>query len=375
MEDNEDETSERPYVRPFNGAFSSNLNSWRHPVNRKIFHLCCLLLIGTTACTTVARTTLPTTAVPPSVSIPNASLSPTLPPLPTPTQTVLLTATARPPVPDFKHIIVFFFENHEFGSVIGNREMPNYNQYADANTILSQYYAIRHPSLPNYLAVFGGDTFGITSDCEQCFVSAPNLADQIEASGRTWKAYFQDMPHPCYIGDTLTYVQKHNPFIYFNDIRQNAIRCNRSIVPLGQLETDLVAGTLPDFVYIMPNSCVSTDDDFSNPACSLSLADGWLGGVMEELLPYLNQRQASEPYLIVITWDEGQGDHSCCGLPAQGGGRVPTILISPLVKSGYQDDTPYTHYSLLKTIETAWGFTLLGHAAEAENVLMTAPWR
>ena len=337
--------------------------------------LFCLLWIGSTACTGVGPTALPPTALPPSVSIPTATPAPTFTPLPAPTQTIPPTATVRPLVPDFKHIIVFFFENHEFGSVIGNPEMPNYNRYADANTILSQFYAIRHPSLPNYLAVFGGDTFGITSDCEQCFVSAPNLADQIEASGRTWKAYFQDMPRPCYVGDTLTYVQKHNPFIYFDDIRQNAIRCNRSIVPLEQLEADLAAGTLPDFVYIMPNSCVSTDDDFSNPACDLSLADGWLGGVMGELLPYLNQREASEPFLIVITWDEGQGDHSCCGLPAQAGGRVPTILISPSVKSGYQDDTPYTHYSLLKTVETAWGLSLLGHAADEENALIQAPWK
>jgi hypothetical protein len=270
---------------------------------------------------------------------------------------------------------VIVFENHEFDSVIGNRSMPNFNQYANENTLLTQYYAITHPSLPNYLALFGGDTFGITSDCGKCFVPAANLADQIEASGRTWRAYFQDMPRTCYVGDTLTYVQKHNPFIYFDSIRQNAVRCNQSIVPFGQLDTDRAAGTLPDFIYIMPNSCVSTDDDFSNPDCTLSLADGWLGGVMGPLLDYLNQKAASEPYLIVLTWDEGQGNHSCCGLPAQAGGRVATVLISPLVKSGFQDATPYTHYSLLKTIETAWGLPFLGHAADADNVLITAPWK
>ena len=338
---------------------------------------CCLLLTGLAACTSGSQTGLPATASPSAIPLPTATATPQPTQVPSQTSTPAPTPTVRPLVPNFKHIIVFFFENHEYGSVIGNPAMPNYNQYADANTILAQYYAIMHPSLPNYLAVFGGETFGITSDCEssKCFVSAPNLADQIEASGHTWRAYFQDMPRPCYVGDTATYVQKHNPFIYFDDIRQNAIRCDRSIVPLGQLEADLAAGTLPDFAYIMPNSCVSTDDDFSNPACTLSLADGWLGGVMGPLLAYLNQRAASEPYLIVITWDEGQGDHSCCGLPPSAGGRIPTILISPLVKSGFLDNTPYTHYSLLKTIETAWGFPWLGHAADAENVLITAPWK
>jgi phospholipase C len=315
-------------------------------------------------------TLVPATAMP----LPTATaVPPTVTPSPIPSATP--SPTPKPLVPDFKHIIVIFFENHEFSSVIGNTTMPNFNLYASQNTLLTQYYAIMHPSLPNYLAVFGGDTFNIKSDCGKCFVSATNLADQIEASGRTWRAYFQDMPNPCFVSDTAIYVQKHNPFMYFDDIRLDSARCDQSIVPLSQLDTDLAAGTLSDFVYIMPNSCVSTDDDFSNPDCTLALADGWLGGIMDKLLPYLNQRAATEPYLIILTWDEGQGDHSCCGLPASAGGRVPTVLISPLAKSSFQDDTPYTHYSLLKTIETAWNLPLLGHAADDANVLITAPWK
>jgi phospholipase C len=336
---------------------------------------CCLFLTALSACTPKGETGLPATSISSAIPILTSTATLGFTQVPSQTSTPVPIPTVRPPVPDFKHIVVIFFENHEFGSVIGNRAMPNYNQYADGSTLLTQYYAITHPSLPNYLAVFGGDTFGISSNCSKCFVSAANLADQIEASGRTWRAYFQDMPRPCYVGDTAIYVQKHNPFIYFNSIRLDAARCNRSIVPLLQLDTDLAAGTLPDFVYIMPNSCVSTDDDFSNPDCTLGLADGWLGGVMGQLLPYLNQRAASEPYLIVLTWDEGQGSHSCCGLPAEAGGRIPTVLISPLVKSGFQDNTPYTHYSLLKTIESAWDLSFLGHAADADNVLITAPWR
>jgi len=321
------------------------------------------------------------TATAPPTSVP--SLAPTSTQLPTstilppaaPTVTLQPSPTVRPLVPNFKHIVFIFFENHEFDLVYHNRQMPEFNRLADENTILTQYYAITHPSLPDYLAVFGGDTFKITSDCENCYISAANLPDQIEASGRTWRGYFQNMPQPCSPTDTLTYVQKHNPFMYFDDIRLNTARCSQSVVPLAQLYKDLANGTLPDFVYIMPNSCVSTDDDFSNPACNLSLADNWLTGIMDKLLPYLNQRAEQEPYLVVITWDEGQGDHSCCGLPAKAGGRIATLLVSPLAKSGFQDNTPYTHYSLLKTIESAWGLDYLKHAADAENVLITAPWR
>ncbi len=344
--------------------------------NVTVIH-CCLFVVMLAACTAGSETNLPATVAPSKTPFPTVTSTalPSLTITPVPSITPIPTATLRPPVPNFKHIIVIFFENHEFDSVIGNRAMPNFNQYADGNTLLTQYYAITHPSLPNYLAVFGGDTFGISSDCEKCFISATNLADQIEASGRTWKAYFQDMPSPCFTGDTATYVQKHNPFMYFDSIRLDEARCNRSIVPFPQLETDLEAGALPDFVYIMPNSCVSTDDDFSNPDCNLNLADWWLGGVMGTLQDYLNPRSASEPYLIVLTWDEGQGSHSCCGLPAQAGGRVATVMISPLAKSGFQDATPYTHYSLLKTIKSAWGLPFLGHAADEQNVLITAAWK
>jgi phospholipase C len=278
-------------------------------------------------------------------------------------------------VPDFTHIVVIFFENREFDSVIGNRLMPYYNQLASENTLLTRYYALTHPSLPNYIATFGGDTFGISSDCNNCFVKSPSLADQIEASGLTWRAYFEGMPGPCYLGDSGTFVQKHDPFIYFDPIRQDAARCKRSIVPLTQLDKDLAAGKLPNFVYIMPNMCNSLHDAFVNPRCGPAVADKWLDGMMQKLLAYLGPSAKKEPYLIIVTWDEGGTDKSCCGLPAKAGGRVATVLISPLARGGFQDATPYTLYSLLKTIETSWSLPWLGHAADPSNVVITAPWK
>jgi hypothetical protein len=84
---------------------------------------------------------------------------------------------------------------------------------------------------------------------------------------------------------------------------------------------------------------------------------------------------SGKPYLIIVTWDEGQGDHSCCGLPDSAGGRIATILVSPEAKNGFEDETPYTHYSVLKTIAESWRLEYLGHAADEENVLITAPWK
>ena len=140
------------------------------------------------ACTTSAPPTLI-----PTVPLATPTSTP-LPPTATDIPTLTPTATPRPLVPNFGHIAIIMFENKEFGSVIGNPQMPIYNQLAREYTLLTQYYAIMHPSLPNYIALMGGDTFGIDTNCNNCFINAPSLPDLIEASGRTWKTYKEDMP-------------------------------------------------------------------------------------------------------------------------------------------------------------------------------------
>lgn len=309
----------------------------------------------------LASTTATNTRPMPTV----ASSTVTASPFPSPTAT----ATPRPLVPEFAHIVMIVLENREFGSVIGKNTWPAVNRWAQEYTLLTQYYAIMHPSLPNYLAMIGGDTFGVNTNCTDCFVDAPTLVDQLEAVGRDWKGYFEDMPRPCYLGDTVTYVQKHNPFLYFDSIRNNPTRCEHSVVPLTQLENDLAADSLPDFVFIIPNQCNNGHD------CASPIADAWLAQWVNRLLTYLQPRAEQSPYLLILTWEEGQGSHSCCGLPEEAGGRVPLILISPLVKPGFQDDTPYTHYSLLRTIELAWGLSYLGHAADETTLPILTVWR
>ncbi len=287
---------------------------------------------------------------------------------PQPTEPPIVTATPTPLVPDFTTIVMIVLENKEFGTVIGNPTMPYFNQLAKSNTLLAQHYAVAHPSLPNYLALISGDTFGINFDCTSCIFDARTLPDLIEASGRTWKTYQEDMPSPCFAGsDQGNYAIKHNPFMYFKPIRLDSTRCNQDVVPFTQLSADLKTGALPNFAFITPNLCNDAHD------CDIAVTDLWLQNIMGLIQPVLDA--AGKPYLIIITWDEGQGDHSCCGLPPQAGGRVATILISPQAKSGFEDDTPYSHYSILKTIAEAWHLELLGHAADPETTLITLPWR
>ena len=331
----------------------------------KRFSLCMLVLILLVSCTTSA----PPTRV--SSGFPSPTFAPT-PALPTFIPSAIPTAT--PPtvapqslVPNFEHIVIIMFENKEFGSVIGNPQMPNYNRLAREYTLLTQNYAIQHPSLPNYIALMGGDTFGINENCSDCFIDAPSLPDLIEASGRTWKTYQEDMPEPCYIGSTNLYAQKHNPFVYFDSIRLNAERCNRSVVPLTALQTDIETDSLPNFLFIKPNICNDSHD------CELDVSDAWLTNLLNMLIPALDG--TGESYFIAMLFEEGQGDHTCCGLPEPGGGRVPVVLYSPFAKNGFEDPTPYTHYSLLKTISEAWGLQYLGHAADENHVLIVAPWK
>lgn len=303
----------------------------------------------------------------PEVFPPTSTPPPAFTEIPTPTPTLEPTPAPPPLVPNFSHIVIIIFENKEFGSVIGNGKMAYFNLLASSYTLLTEHYAVAHPSLPNYIALIGGDTFGITSNCEDCFINFLSLPDLIEKSGRTWKTYQDDMPEPCFVGSTLRYVQKHNPFIYFDSIRLDVERCVRSVVPLTQMDLDIAVNELPNFIFITPDICYSSHD------CALELADGWLKEQMGKLYPALEA--TGEPYLIILTFEEGQGTHSCCGLPELAGGRVPTVFISPQVKENFQDNTPYSHYSILKMISEAWGLQVLGHAADAETNLITAPWK
>jgi phosphatidylinositol-3-phosphatase len=256
------------------------------------------------------------------------------------------------PVPAFKHIFVIVLENKEYEQVLGSAQASYFNSLAQQYGLATNYYGIRHPSLPNYLALTGGDTFGITSNCTDCTVAQPNLVDQLEASGKSWKAYMEAMPRPCFVGDDgHLYRQKHNPFIYYDNVRTNPARCAK-IVPFTQFTADAQANALPNFVWITPNMCNAMHD------CPLSAGDAWLKTWVPAIL---NTPAWKDNGALFITFDEGTGDAGCCRSAA--GGRIATLVISPLlVRPGFRSEVPYTHYSLLHTIEAAWGLPPLGQA-------------
>lgn len=271
-------------------------------------------------------------------------------------------------VPNFDHIVLILLENRDYEEIIGNASMPKLNALAKKNVLMTNNYAVRHPSLPNYIALMSGDTQGITKDCIDCFVDTTNLADLIETSGRTWKSYQESMPSPCFVGNDSPYVQKHNPLIYFDSIRLNTGRCENSIVPLTQLDSDLSSGQFPNFAFIMPNMCNSGHD------CPLDTADQWVSGMVDRLQ---SSSALGDNSLIIITFDEGNEKNTttCCGLPSKAGGRIVTVLISPQAKPGITDGSPISHYGLLKTILAAWSLPDLGNTALADTQAILSPWK
>jgi phosphatidylinositol-3-phosphatase len=271
---------------------------------------------------------------------------------------VLATPPAATPapgnIPAFRHVFIIMMENEAIDRILGNPDAPYINGLSQQYAVAANYYGVTHPSLPNYIATISGDTQGISSNCNNCFVDAPNIVDQLEGTGKTWKAYMESMPSPCFIGDSddRLYRQKHNPFIYFDNVRNNPARCDK-IVPFTQFDTDLQANALPDYVWITPNMCNNIHD------CSLATGDSWLQTWISRIIASPAWQQDG---ILFLTFDESNpsDDSSCCVYAV--GGHILTMLISPLTKPAYQSQIAYSHYSLLRTIEQAWGMPLLGKA-------------
>jgi hypothetical protein len=166
------------------------------------------------------------------------------------------------------------------------------------------------------------------------------------------------MPSPCYAGAwSGNYAMKHDPFMYYNDIRNNPARCASHVVPFSQFSGDLSSGRVPNYVFITPNMCHDMHD------CPVSTGDAWL----QSVVPTITSSPAFENGgVLFITWDEGASGAGCCG--DSWGGRVVTLVISPLSIPGYRSGVAENHYSLLRTIEDSWHLGHLG--ATGSNALM-----
>ncbi len=291
---------------------------------------------------------------------------------------------------DLDRVFVIVMENHLFDEEIG--QLPYITSLATKYGLETWYYGVTHPSLPNYLAMVGGDFFGVSSDSDSCFnTTIPNesgciqidqqsLVDQLEQQHISWEGLMESMPSIGYLGNCFPdctnklYAQKHNPFVYFKDVATDPRRLKK-IRPfvLSDLETELQSPShAARFIYIVPNQC---NDQHATASCptdaeAQQAGDTFLSNTVPAIV---NSPAFTENSALFIVWDENDFSNgfSCCA-DAPGGGHVPAFVIT---KNGrpIQRATPTNHYSLLATIEDGFDLPRLRNAQGAETLFGVFP--
>jgi phosphatidylinositol-3-phosphatase len=347
---------------------------------------------------------------------------------PPPAPTAAATPPARP-LPPIRHVFVLLLENQAYEATFGPQSAAPYlaRTLTAQGALLTAYFAIGHASLGNYIALISGQAPNDDTqlDCPTfadfranatrldahgqlpgsgCIYpkSVPTLPDQLEAAGLTWRAYMEDMGKdpsresatcghvPVGALETTNeasgsdqYAAKHNPFVYFHSIIDDAARCNAHVVSLERLPQDLEsAATTANFIFITPNLC----SDGHDAPC----IDGRRGGLdaidafLKIWVPLIQRSAAFQADgALIVTFDESdgagpEGSSACCaerplpgasfspGISGPGGGRVGAVVLSRFVKPGTVSDVPYTHYALLRTVEAIFSLPPLGYAAEPD---------
>jgi phospholipase C len=330
-------------------------------------------------------------------------------------------APALEGIPRYDHIFVIIAENKSFERMTAHPEWaPNLGRLAARYGSATHFYAETHPSEPNYVAMVGGDTFGIRDDdayyCKPGMkdpfcgkterpgyvdhsIAARSLADQLAEHHLSWKSYEEDLPEPGSLAPRwpnadspvpgkpfALYAAKHNGFINFASVH-DASESERAahLVGFDALDADLALGNLPNFATIVPNQCndmhglsgADVPPDCHGTEALIRRGDAEIGMLTDKIMQSPAWRHGNSA--IVITFDENDGasregaPQGCCGYdpasPANfGGGQIMTLVITNHGPHPMADPTPYNHYSLLRTIEDAFGISEhLGHAADSDK--------
>jgi phosphatidylinositol-3-phosphatase len=257
-------------------------------------------------------------------------------------------------------LLVIVAENRSVADVSAN--MPFLKWQSRWYGSATRYYAITYPSLPNYLVMAGGSTFGVKDNGNPDVYprKGPSVFGQMLASGRTAKTYAEAMPGNCALRNKGRYVVRHNPWTYFADPAERAA-CRKYNVPSGSptkgaLADDIAAGQLPSIGLVIPDNCNNGHD------CSIATTDRWL----RSWLPTIKRGRdfRSGRLAVIITWDED--DHSS-------GNRVAMVVIHPALKGrnvkGRRVTARLTHYALSATISRLGGARPLRDAAAAPDLL------
>jgi hypothetical protein len=236
-------------------------------------------------------------------------------------------------------VVWIVMENHSYSQVIGSPSAPYENALAAQCGLATNYVAITHPSLPNYIAMTSGETQGVTDDSGPSShpLNVPSIFSQLGTGG--WRSLQESMPSNCYLSSSGQYAVRHNPAAYYTNIRSD---CQTYDVPLGATP-DISA----PFTFVTPNLCNDTHD------CPVTTGDDWLKTFIPKLTSSPEYQAGSTA--IFLTWDEDDFTDV---------NQIATIVIAPSTVPGTRSATRFHHYSLLRTTEEMLGLTTyLGAAA------------
>jgi hypothetical protein len=316
-------------------------------------------------------------------------------------------STVNSAIPRYQHVFEIMMENTSYSTIIGNPFAPNINALASQYGLATNYFGVTHPSEPNYVANVGGSFFGIQDDnqfyCTPALatsdpmcagttvdhtITAQSLGGQLTSAGMSWRAYLQSVPAIPSSGVIMTgpnangpytfkspsnavalYASKHNPFVNFTDTQTDLA----NMVPDTQLASDLASGDVANYSLIVPDQC---HDMHGTGGCStenglISAGDSYVGSTVSAIQSSKTWQEGRNA--IVITWDEddfsdqGQPGTGCCGADPGGGHVVTVVITNKTNQYPITDNTPYNHYSLLLSIEDAFGLPCLANACDSAD--------
>jgi hypothetical protein len=253
--------------------------------------------------------------------------------------------------PQFGHVFIVVEENAGYSDVIGSSSMPYFNSLANKYGLATNYYANLHPSIPNYFEMTVGKTLTVDdSQTPKSFpVSDDNVVHELLAAGKTWKSFAEDLPSAGYTGgNSGNYLVRHNPLAYIKEVQDTPAQA-QNLVSFSELPADLPTANLPQYSFIVPNSCNDAHD------CPLSTADTWL---QKNIDPLINSPVFQKDGLLIIVFDEaGTLDFT------QGGGHVACVVVSPFSKPSYKSIALYQHQSVLRLMLEGLGSSCARGAA------------
>jgi phospholipase C len=238
-----------------------------------------------------------------------------------------------------RHVFLIVMENHTLEQALSGSFMAS---LAANYRTADNYHAVAHPSVPNYLAMTSGSTWGVTDDSYHA-LPREDIGTQLTNAGVSWKAYMEGLdPSLGCIDSPVPYDPGHNPFAFYGG------GCPSNVVPLTELSSDL-QGNPPMFSWITPDRCHDTHD------CDVSVGDDWLRDQVSAIM-------ASDAWksngVLFVTYDEDD---------TSADNRVAMIVAGPGMthKTSARE---YTHYSLLASIEDLLGVGRLGEAKNAPTM-------